>query len=123
LSRDALVFYSPHDDPKEWREVLAEELPDLEVRVAPDWGDPDEIAYALVWVPPDGFFAPFRNLRLVVNLGAGVDRLVRRDDLPPVAISRLSDPGMVSLMTSYVLFSVIRYARDMHHFERAKARA
>ena len=49
-----------------------------------------------------------------------MDSLVGRDDLPDVPISRLSDTGMVSLMTSYVLFSVIRYARDIHIFERAQ---
>ncbi len=33
----------------------------------------------------------FPNLGLVVNLGAGVDALVGRDDLPEVPITRLSD--------------------------------
>jgi len=51
-----------------------------------------------------------------------VDSLVARDDLPPVPISRLSDDGMVSLMTSYVLFSVLRYAREIPAFERAQRR-
>ena len=51
-----------------------------------------------------------------------MDSLVGRDDLPAVPITRLSDDGMVSLMTSYVLFSVIRYARDIHIFERAQRR-
>ena len=58
----------------------------------------------------------------MTNLGAGVDSLVGRNDLPDVPISRLSDNGMVSLMTSYVMFSVIRYARDIHIFERAQRR-
>jgi len=66
---------------------------------------------ALVWRPPAGFFARFPNLALVTNLGAGVDSLLDRDDLPAVPISRLLDPGMIGLMTSYVLFATIRYAR------------
>jgi glyoxylate/hydroxypyruvate reductase A len=75
-----------------------------------------------VWKPPVGFFAGFRNLKLVTNLGAGIDSLVGRDDLPPVPISRLSDPGMVALMVSYVMFAVIRYARDIPIFEQAQRR-
>lgn len=118
--RDTLVFYSAFDDPAAWRNALRAELPDLEFRVHPDIGDPDRIAYALVWKPPAGFFAQFRNLKLVTNLGAGIDSLVGRDDLPPIPISRLSDPGMVSLMTSYVLFAAIRYARDIPIFEQAQ---
>lgn len=122
MTRDALVFYSPVDDPRAWKEALTSELPDLDFRVDPDVGDPATIDYALVWVPPAGFFQRFPNLKLVTNLGAGVDRLVRRDDLVPVPISRLSDPGMVALMTSYVVFAVTRYARDIHIFERAQRR-
>ena len=122
MKQDALVFYSPVDDPSAWRDALAHELPDLEFRVDPEVGDPDEISYALAWLPPRGFFQRFRNLKLVTNLGAGADALLNRDDLAPVPITRLSDPGMVSLMTSYVIFAVTRYARDIHIFERAKRR-
>lgn len=122
MSRDALVFYSPVDDADAWRAALAAELPDLDFRVDPDVGDAAEIRYALAWLPPKNFFARFPNLQLVTNLGAGVDALVRRDDLVPVKFSRLSDPGMVAMMTSYVVFAVTRYARDIPVFERAKKR-
>lgn len=120
MMRDALVFYSAFDDPVAWRNALQAELPDLDVRTYPDVGNADEVTYALVWKPPAGFFSQFRNLKLVTNLGAGVDSLVGRDDLPPIPISRLSDPGMVSLMSSYVSFAVIRYARDIPIFEQAQ---
>lgn len=122
MTRDAVVFYSQLDDPEAWRKALQAELPDLTVYIAPEIADPDAVRHALVWKPPAGFFAAFPNLALVVNLGAGVDALVARDDLPDVPISRLSDDGMVSLMTSYVLFAVIRYARDIPAFERAQRR-
>ena len=120
MTRDALIFCSAADDPQAWRAALAAELPDLDIRIHPDAGNPADIRYALTWKPPAGFFAPFRNLALVVNLGAGVDALMGRDDLPDVPIARLSDPGMVGLMTSYVLFAVLRYARNIHLFERAQ---
>lgn len=122
MRREALIFYSAVDDGAAWRDALARELPDLEFRTDPDQGDPADVRYALAWLPPQGFFQRFPNIELVTNLGAGTDALLKRDDLPPVAIARLSDPGMVSLMSSYVLFAVTRYARDIHIFERAKAR-
>jgi glyoxylate/hydroxypyruvate reductase len=122
MMRDAVVFYSQFDDPVAWQKALQAELPDLGFHVHPDAGDPQAVRYALTWKPPAGFFAAFPNLALVVNLGAGVDSLVARDDLPDVPISRLQDDGMVSLMTSYVLFSVLRYARDIPAFERAQRR-
>ncbi len=123
MSRDALIFYSEFDDPEAWKRTLTAELPDLDFQIDADAVDPTSVHYALAWKPPRGFFARFPNLKLVTNLGAGVDLLVGRDDLPDVPISRLSDDGMVQLMTSYVLFSVIRYARDIHIFERAQRRS
>lgn len=123
MSRDALIFYSEFDDPQTWKKTLTSELPDLDFHTDPQTVDPATVLYALTWKPPVGFFAQFPNLKLVTNLGAGVDSLVRRNDLPDVPISRLSDTGMVSLMTSYVLFAAIRYARDIHLFERAQRRS
>ena len=122
MNRDALIFFSDFDDAELWKKTLVSELPGLDFRTDPSAGNPADVRYALVWKPPSGFFAQFPNLALVTNLGAGVDSLVGRNDLPDVPISRLSDDGMVSLMTSYVMFSVIRYARDIHIFERAQRR-
>lgn len=122
MSGDALVFYSAVDDAAAWRAALTAELPGLDVRTGDDVGDPADIRYALVWTPPNGFFSRFPNLELVINLGAGVDALVRRDDLVPVRFSRMSDPGMVAMMRSYVVFAVTRYARDIPVFEKAKRR-
>lgn len=112
-----VAFHSEHDDPVAWEAALRAHLPELELRLD---GPPEGVVAALAWKPPQGYFAGFRDLRLVVNLGAGVDALMARDDLPPLPISRLNDPGMVKLMCSYVTYAVTRYARDFHLFERAQ---
>lgn len=115
-----LVFHSQFDSFEEWQALLAPQLPGVRICQADDVEDPDSVHYVLAWKPPQGFFAPFRNLRLLVNLGAGVDQLVGRDDLPEVPITRVSDPDMGRMMASYVLFAVLRYARDIPAFERAQ---
>lgn len=122
MNIEALIFYSDVDDFEAWKRALSAELSDLDIRVDPLAGDPEDVRYALVWRPPVGFFARFPNLSLITNLGAGIDSLLARDDLPAVPISRLLDPGMVALMTSYVLFATIRYARDIPVFECAQRR-
>lgn len=118
----AVLFFSDFDDPATWGDALRANIPGLDFRVYPDVGNPDDIRHVLAWKPAPGFFAPFKNIAQVINLGAGIDSLVGRDDLPDVPISRLSDPGMIALMRSYVLFSVIRYARNIPEFEQAKRR-
>jgi glyoxylate/hydroxypyruvate reductase A len=118
MTLEVMAFYSAFDDFETWRAALATEGIDL--RQADDIADPGSVRQALVWKPPRGFFARYPNLGLVVNLGAGVDALVGRDDLPDVPITRLSDPKMARMMAGYVLFAVTRHARDIPAFERAQ---
>ncbi|WP_037458311.1 2-hydroxyacid dehydrogenase [Skermanella stibiiresistens] len=120
MTRETMVFHSQFDKLEIWRGFLEAELPDLAVRRADEIDDPASVRYSLVWKPPHGFFADYPSLSLVVNLGAGVDALVGRTDLPDVPITRLSDPEMARMMAGYVLFAVLRYARDIHIFERAQ---
>lgn len=115
-----LVFYSQFDSFEAWRNLLSPLLPQVRIRQAADVDDADSVLYALAWKPPEGFFARYRNLKLLVNLGAGVDSLVGRNDLPAIPITRVSDPDMGRMMASYVLFAVLRYARDIPAFERAQ---
>jgi glyoxylate/hydroxypyruvate reductase A len=115
---DSMVFYSTADSYDDWRTALAAE--NIDLRQESDIGDKASVRHALVWKPPHGFFAAFPNLALVVNLGAGVDALVGRDDLPDVPITRLADPKMSRMMAGYVLFAVIRHARNIPAFERTQ---
>ncbi len=117
---ETILFASAFDSSADWEKALRAELPEADFLIHPNVPDPAAVTTAVVWRPPEGFFAPLTGLRLVVNLGAGVDSLIGRDDLPDVPIVRLSDPGMVSLMTSYVLFAVIRYGREIDKFEEAQ---
>ncbi|MCJ8140951.1 2-hydroxyacid dehydrogenase [Falsirhodobacter halotolerans] len=120
---DTLVFSSAFDPFDRWHAALAPLLGDgVRMERAEAVTDPARVRFALVWMPPEGFFARFPNLELVINLGAGVDRLVARTDLPDVPITRLSDPEMGRMMAGYVLFAVLRHARDIPHFEAAQAR-
>lgn len=109
------------DDPDEWTRALHKAWPELEVRVWPDSGDADDIDFALVWKPEPGVLRQFRNLRLIINLGAGVDAIAADSSLPEnVPIARLADEGQAQMMDGFVLLCVLRYHRDFHLFERAK---
>ncbi|MGO4393656.1 2-hydroxyacid dehydrogenase [Variovorax sp. M-6] len=116
-----LAFYSDFDDFQTWKEALQAQLPALHVVHASQAERPELIDYALVWKPPQGIFRQMTNLRLIINLGAGVDSLVTRDDLPGnIPITRITDPQMSRMMAGYVLFAVLRHARDIPLFEQAQ---
>ncbi|MCW8086278.1 2-hydroxyacid dehydrogenase [Sabulicella glaciei] len=114
-----LRFFSAHDDPVAWERALRPLLPGLDFRLD---GPAEEVEVVLAWQPPPGFFAGMSRLRLVVNLGAGVDKLLARDDLPPVPVSRLNDQGMVRLMSSWIAWAVTGHARDTLKFAVAQRR-
>lgn len=117
---ETLVFSSPVDPIEPWRTAIEAILPDVAVR-APDAIEPGaHVRYALVWKPPQTFFSRYPALDLITILGAGADALAGRDDLPDVPVARLSDPEMARMMSHYVLFAVLRYARDIPAFEAAQ---
>lgn len=115
-----LVFSSHVDSFEDWKALLTPHLPQLRICRPEEVEDPASVQYVLAWKPPQGFFGQYPNLKMLVNLGAGVDALVGRDDLPPVPITRISDPDMSRMMASYVLFAVLRYARDIPALEQAQ---
>src|SRR5919199_902280 len=99
-----LLFISDYDDPEAWRADLRAAMPELEVRVWPEIGDPAEVDAALVWRHPPGALRRFPNLKLIVNIGAGVDSIFADPDLPPgVPIARIVDGVLTSAMTHYVV--------------------
>ena len=88
-------------------------MPELDVRIWPEIGDPADIDYALVWRPEPGLLASLPNLKLILSLGAGVDHILCDPQLPrDVPIVRLVDPYMTDAMSEYVVLQVLRLHRQ-----------
>lgn len=118
-----LLIATPTLKPDAWVRALRRELPDLDIRVWPDCGDPGEISFILAWETPAGFFSPFSNLRCIASLGAGVDHLLADPQLPAsVPVTRVIDPSMSQSMSEYVILHVLRFCRHSDHYGRAAAR-
>src|SRR5450755_3752852 len=80
--------------------------------------DPAEIHYAAVWKPVPGELAAFPNLRVIFNLGAGVDALMADSSLPKVPLVRVAVGDLTGRMTEYVVLHVL-----MHHRQEPYLRA
>jgi glyoxylate/hydroxypyruvate reductase A len=80
--------------------------------------NPAEIHYAAVWKPAPGELAAFPNLRVIFNLGAGVDALMADETLPKVPLVRIAVDDLTSRMTEYVVLHVL-----MHHRQELYLRA
>jgi glyoxylate/hydroxypyruvate reductase A len=119
----SLVFYSSVDNADDWATALAVADPSLAFHAWPQCGPAAEVEAVLAWKAPPGFYRQFPNLKLIINLGAGVDSIVRDQTLPPgVPVTRISDPEMGRMMSQYLLTCVLRHFREFGTFERARTR-
>jgi glyoxylate/hydroxypyruvate reductase A len=118
----SLVFYSQVDNADDWRTALHAADPALAFHAWPACGPFDEVEAVLAWKAPPGFYRQFPNLKLIINLGAGVDNIVRDTTLPAgIPITRISDPEMGRMMGQFLLTCVMRHFREFGTFERARA--
>ncbi len=102
----------------EWLALLRERARGREVRLWPDHiGNASDIAYACVWLPPHGLLARFPNLKAIINLGAGVDRLLTDAALPAVPIARVAHPDLTMRMTEYVVLHVLMHHRRQRTYD------
>jgi len=109
----ALLFRSSVDSAARWQSELVRLSPELDIRIWPEFGDPSEIDYALVWHPETGLLASLPNLKLILSLGAGVDHILGDPQLPRgVPIVRLVDPYLTAAMSEYVALQVLRLHRQ-----------
>ncbi|MGH6953325.1 MAG: 2-hydroxyacid dehydrogenase [Alphaproteobacteria bacterium] len=111
---DALLFKSTYDDSSHWGRVLGTHVPGLEVRVWPEVGRVEDIAYALVWKPEHGDLKRYPNLKVILSLGAGVDHVFEDPELPRgVPVARIVDLDLAAQLSEYVLYGVLHFHRKM----------
>jgi glyoxylate/hydroxypyruvate reductase A len=115
-----VMFHSTLDDPAEWVPRIQALLPDEDVRIWPDIGDPAKVEVAVVWIPPEEGMKSFTGLRAIQSLGAGINQLSMHLLAPGVRIGRLVDTGLTGMMTEYALLAALRYARNIDFHERAQ---
>src|ERR1700751_5857006 len=97
--------------PERWKARFDQVCGDRAVLLLPKAElDPAEVHYAAVWKPVPGELAGFPNLRVIFNLGAGVDALMADKTLPAVPLVRVSVEDLTDRMAEYVVLHVL-----MHH--------
>src|SRR6201995_2343150 len=117
----ALLIHGGTDNwsPERWKARFDEVCRGRRVLPLPDAKlTPAEVHYAAVWKPAPGELAGFPNLRVIFNLGAGVDALMADNTLPDVPLVRVAVDDLTGRMTEYVVLHVL-----MHHRQEPYLRA
>jgi glyoxylate/hydroxypyruvate reductase A len=104
-----------------WRETIADQLPDQELRIWPDIGDPADIEY-LAFIRPDFDVLPdLPNLKAMFSRSAGVEAFIDHPRLPKVPLGKVEPSGGDPMMTEYVVMHVLRFHRDVPGYAAAQA--
>ena len=110
--------------PERWKARFDGVCEGRSVLLLPDTSfDPAEVHYAAVWKPRPGELAAFPNLRVIFNLGAGVDALMADRSLPDVPLVRVAVTDLTARMTEYVVLHVLMHHRQelyLRESQRAK---
>ena len=117
----ALLIHGGTDNwsPERWKSRFDDVCEGRRVLLLPDPAlDPAEVHYAAVWKPAPGELAGFPNLRVIFNLGAGVDALMADSSLPDVPLVRVAVGDLTGRMTEYVVLHAL-----MHHRQELYLRA
>ena len=111
-----LLYYWNSDNLEKWSEIFKQKAPNINL-VHKDNCDPNKVDVALVWLPPEGFLEQFKNLKGVINLGQGVDHLLKPGIVPEkLPIVRLVDNDMSKQMSAWVSLQVLRETRFLEEY-------
>jgi glyoxylate/hydroxypyruvate reductase A len=114
---EAFAYISRDSDGMHWKRILEGAFGPIDFRTLANLGDKDDIEIALAWKPDSGLLASFKNLKLIVSLGMGVDHLLTDEKLPPgVPIVRIMDDGLIGQMSEYALHWALRHHRDIDRY-------
>lgn len=108
-----------------WADRFARRLPGRKtVLWTPDGAaalDLSTIAYAAVWKPPPGLLTRCPNLKVIFNLGAGVDALLSDPTWPRhVPLVRVANADLTRRMTEYVVLHVLLHHRRQRALDAAQ---
>ncbi len=73
--------------------------------------------HAVVWAPPQQFMDEQPGLRGILNIGAGVDALLKLRLPAGAKVVRLDDAGMSVQMAEFVCHALIRHFRELDGYE------
>lgn len=96
-----------------WRDIFAQELPEVEFRRWPDIGEPEDIRFLVAWTLTPDLIAALPNLEILFSIGAGVDQLDLGMVPAHVRVVRMIEPGITTTMAQYIVMAALALHRDL----------
>ena len=113
-----LLLHLSDVDEERWAKNLGELLGDYPLVRQNERFDPEQVRYIFVWKPLENAFDGLTNLKAILSLGAGVDALLKHENLPRnVPIVRFTDNQLTQCMSDYVVANVTMHQRCFSRYQ------
>ena len=77
----------------------------------------------MVWKQKHGILSKFKNLKLIISMGAGVDNVISDKTISSkIPICRIVDKQMAFSMSNYIIMAVLNYHRNWYDYDYAQKR-
>ncbi|WP_192035144.1 NAD(P)-dependent oxidoreductase [Halomonas sp. YLGW01] len=105
-------------------DALCSAAGDVVLRHPYEIDNPEDVRFAICWLPNEKAFEAYPNLTLAMSIGAGVDALLAHPGLSEeVQIARVRDPHQADLMAGFAAHEVLHQEREFATLERNAAKA
>ncbi|MEC3908974.1 glyoxylate/hydroxypyruvate reductase A [Sphingobium sp. CR2-8] len=115
-----LLYTSDPTRGRVWRDIFAEEAPDVDFVDPSQPYDPATIRYLAAWSPSAELIASLPHLEILFSIGAGIDQF-DMDALPPhIRVVRMIEPGIAAGMVEYATMAVLALHRNLIDYSEAQ---
>ena len=115
------AIIAPEVPTQRWKKELEVLAPEVPLVIGSETAYADEVVCAMVWKQARGALLPFKNLKLIFSMGAGVDHVLADDTIPEhLPICRVIDPQMAFSMSNYLLMAVMNHHRSFYDYQNAQ---
>ena len=77
------AIIAPKIPAKKWNDSFKKLYPEIPILIGGETKNPNEINVAMVWVHKHGVLSKFKNLKLIVSMGAGADNVLSDKTISP----------------------------------------
>lgn len=115
----AILFTAAESALQDIGTMVKRYLSDLDIRIWPDVGNPDDITYIIsTRTAPTEHYRNLPNLKAIFITAAGIDAIVNAPDLPDVPIVRGVNDDLSTGMAEYVAYHTLMFYRDFHTYAK-----
>ncbi|NEV93777.1 glyoxylate/hydroxypyruvate reductase A [Psychroflexus sp. YR1-1] len=110
----SIVLVSTARAPEKWASTLKEKNKSLDIQIYPDVDRPEAVEFAISWKHPEGLYQNYPNLKVIASMGAGVNHILKDEDLPEgVKVTRIVDDQLTKDMSHFILLQCLAVSRNL----------